>query len=212
MMMFRKVKAGIEQILVNAAQGRYKVVGYQQQTKNAAEFVGKDRRVTVYWNSFQNDKRTSAFVGPVNFDNIYKVELSASAPSRVDLTVLNNPVATAKQRSLALDSLQDGTKVADDSLDELFEIVTQVLMDAKNKFMGQEKGEVSNRWLERGQKHDVVPVGEYVTVVGNLDLSARTAEQIVGEVGTPGGIYDTTIQTDNVPEGEQLTQKQVDNT
>lgn len=192
MMIFRNVKANIETILVDAAAGRYDVVGYQKQTKPA---ISGGKTVQVYYSAGDFPKRASALNSPVQHEASFKLDLTVSAPAEVDLTVLNNPSATAAQLTTALANMQDASKLADDFLDELFDDVFQVLMDGDNYNLSLPPGTISNKWIPSFQKDTPLPRGEFVVLTGSMELECRMQEELLSVATTPFDANITDIET-----------------
>lgn len=181
MMNFRTIKDSIIEILGNASKNCFIVIGHQRQMKSADETIDINRFVQLFYSAGDFPKSSGRNTGPVQHDITFRIELTVSSPAKIDLSTLNRSSSTSAEKASALASSQEASNVADDLLDELFELVYQILMDARNYDMGQEIGEVSNRWIDQIQKDDPIEEGEYVILTGSMFLKLRTAEQIVGE-------------------------------
>lgn len=209
MMNFRLIKDNlINKILGPAANSRYRVVGFQSQTKSAEEILDCDREVKVYYSSSEFLKSGGRASGPVQNDVTYRVELTVSKGAEVDLSVINNPQATASDLAIAIAEFGTASELADNSIDELFEIVYQILMDARNIDLGFGKGIVANRWVSRIQKNEPVPFGEYLVLTGSIDFQLRTSEEILGDTGTPATGYGVVVDQ----EGDDVEQAGVSGT
>lgn len=186
-MQFRTIKANLEAILVAAAPGLYRVVGYQEQASSAEEFLGTDRRVMVVYNSGDFPKDKAGMTGQTYHDIRFGLELVVSAKAKVDLSVLNNPGSTGPQRAAALAAREAAGKIADDAMDEFLDIVYQVLMDAENLEIGTggPPFTVFNRWAEDMQKGEPLPLGEMVVLPASIGFTCSTEEDITGVTGTP---------------------------
>ena len=129
MMNFRIIKENlINKILGPAEQGRFQVIGFQRQVKNAEEVLDWNRLVQVFYSSSDFSKRGGRPTGPVQNDVTYRVELTVSKAAQVDLSVINNESATPTQLAIAIAEFQEASQAADESLDELFEIIYQILI------------------------------------------------------------------------------------
>ena len=197
MMNFRLIKNNlVNKILGPAANSRYRVVGFQEQSKNAAEVLDCLLEVKVYYSSSDFSRSGGRASGPVQNDVIYRVELTVSKGAEVDLSVINNPGATASALAIAIAEFGTASELADNSIDELFEIVYQILMDARNIDIGFDKGVVANRWVSRMQKNEPVPMGEYLILTGSIDFQLRTVEELLGDTGTPATGYGVVVDQD----------------
>jgi len=201
MMNFRIIKDSIITILGTAAAGRFRTVGFQRQTKAAEEVKGNLRLVTVYYSTGYFPKRSGRNTGPVQHDITYRIEFTVSSPAIGNLAIINNPLSTPAEISAAITGIQESAYLADQSIDELFEIVYQILMDGNNIDMQLPIGTIANRWIDSIQKDEPRTRGDLVELTGSSNLTLRTSEQILGDPGTPGAnIIDTTLDVkDNIP-------------
>lgn len=198
MMNFRKIQESlIVNILGPAENGRFRVIGFQRQAKSAAEVLDCNRHVQVYYSAGEFKKSAGRKTGPVQHDPTYKIELTVSKGVEVNLSVINDELATAGQKSNAMAEFREGSDAADKSFDELANIVYQIIMDARNIDLGMPKGVLSNRWIERIQKDIPSPHGEYVVLTGSMDLTLRTVEAVSGEEGLGiATVNDVTVDQD----------------
>ena len=194
MMNFRNIKASIVEILAAGANNCFVVVGHQRQGTSAEEQTGFGRTVQVFWSASDFPKSSGSIGGDRNNDATYRLELTVAAPAQGDVRTLTNPNASAAVKAMALLALNEGSAVADDSLDELVELVYQILSDATNKDMGQAEGVVSNPWVNPAQKDDPLFEGELVVLTASMFLTLRTVETITGLTATAAGdIQNTTL-------------------
>lgn len=199
-MIFRQIKeALVNQILGPAEAGRFRTVGFQRQVKSAAETLGASRMVQVYYSSGDFPKNAGRINGPTIHDITIRLDLTVSTAAAGDLSVINNPASTSEQIAVALLAFQEAASLADDSIDELFDIVYQIIMDGRNVDLGLPSGTVSNRWIDQINKDDPVPRGEYVILTGSMILTCRAAETVSGDIGVAGNIYNIDI---NIPDDE----------
>ncbi len=196
MMNFRTVNQAIIDALGDAAAGRFQVVGYRRQVKDAEGVRNNSRMVQSFYSSGDFPKSAGRQTGPAQHNMTFSIGLTVSAPARVDLSAINNPTATAPQISAALAALQEGAAVADNLFDELAEIVYQILMDGRNFDLGLSVGTVSKRWVDSIRKDQPTPEGSLVILTGTVQYSCNTVEQIPGDVGTAGGIISTVLDID----------------
>lgn len=196
-MEFQAIKTAIETTLNSQAAGRYDVVGYQRQSKGASTF---EKLVTVYYKSGSFPKSAAGIYGsPVKHDMSFEIEFTVSAESEVDLSVLESASSTPAQRSAALLALQNGAKLADDQIDQLFSDVWNVIMDAENAFFGLTDYSVQDRWIEDIEKDNPMPRGEYIILTGRSRLTCSVSEIPGGETGTAGTDFDTTVNIQDDP-------------
>ena len=145
-------------------------------------------------------KEKGSETGPVQHQPNYQIVLTASASAQGDLTLIDNPESTAQQRAAAISYFQNAAEVADESLDELLEIVYQILMDGRNRDIDTDGPPyiVGERWISGMEKDEPLNAGEYVALTGVINLDVQVVEQITGDEGTPAssGAFDVTDDLD----------------
>lgn len=185
MMNFRVISEALTSVLGAAAGGRFAVMGYRRQGSDAAEFRGTGRRVQAYYASGDFPKSSGRLTGDTQHMLTYHVDLSVSAAATMDLDAINNPNATPSQIAAIMAAGLDANFRADQSFDDLLELVYQILMDGRNFDLGLPTGTVSSRWVGSIQKDDPQPRGALVMLTGRLQYTCQTAEVITGETGVP---------------------------
>ena len=184
MMQFRKTKKNLMTILNQAAKGRFRVVGHQVQVVDSTEILGKKRRVQVFFAEADYPKGESGQASTVQEDAVYRIELAVSAATKVNLAVLNDPTALDAQREAALDAFKSSSELADDSMDEFYDLVWNILMDGRNADLCEEAPfKAKNRWIESFRKENPVPQGEYVELTASIQFSCKLVEQPDGDIG-----------------------------
>jgi hypothetical protein len=196
-MNFRTIKASIINDVLGPAEGsNFQTVGFQRQVKSADETLDTLRMVQVYYSSGDFSKRGGRLNGPTQHDVTYRIDLTVSKAAEGDLAVINDPQSSAVAIATALAAFQEASELADDSFDQLVDLVYNILMDARNIDLGLDAGVIANRWIDNVQKDQPVPRGEYVILTGSMFLKLRTAEQVEGDPGLAGETIDTVIDID----------------
>lgn len=205
MMKFRKIKKSItDNVLGPAEGGRYRTIGYQKQNTDVEDILGSNRTVQVFFSSSDFPKNASGLQGPFKSDVSYRIELAVAEASAVNLSALKDENATDEDREKAWKSFVESGDAADDSFDELVEIVFQVLMDARNIDLGMPVGDAPDRWVGQVRKDEPEPTGEFVTLTGAMMLTCSPSEEASGDPGvTVAAIIDTTVdlEGDDVEKG-----------
>lgn len=183
MMEFRNIKTRIVEILGDAANGRFKVVGYKRQTKSADEIINNDRMVQVYFSDGSFPKGAGRMHSEKTHDLTIDIDMSASAAARGNVSVLDDPASTAEMKAAALLAVREAAEIADTKIDELIEYVYQILMDARNIDLKFEKGVVNSRWIDRIQKDTVIERGDLVVKTANMKYTCRATETVLGDIG-----------------------------
>lgn len=179
MMNFRVINRKLIELLGGAAAGRFMVTGYRAQADSAAATKNNNRSVQVYY----SDGRFTGSTTAPQHKITYAIGLTVSAPTRVDLGIINTPGATPEQIANALSQMSNAAQVADELFDELAELVYQILMDLQNFDLNLPIGTISNRWINSINKDAPVPAGSLVTLTGVVEYTCQTCEIITGEVG-----------------------------
>ena len=190
-MLFRTVKASAEALLVAAAAGRYRVLGYQDPKISDEELSRTDRLVQIYYKRGKFPQ-TGSGRGPFSHDVTLQVRLTVSEPATCDLTILLDPASTSVQIATALAALEPAGKKADDELDELWDIVWNTLMAGDSLDLGAPFN-ISNRWMPEFEKEDVLPRGRYAVMEGTSEHKFRTTEEVVSTDINDLDFIDTTL-------------------
>jgi hypothetical protein len=217
-MNFETLQLNIVSILGAAAAGRFRVTGYQTMTEDADESLDSSRLVSVYYNEGQFPKEKGGISGPSMHDPTYAIEFMVSKAAEGDLATIDNPASTALEIQTALANVKHAEHLADTSWNELAGIVYQILMDARNIDLGMSVGIISSRWIDNLRKDQPGQIGiargilggKLVVITGSMQLTCVLEEPILGDTGTAGEIYDTTI--DLVDDDNERTGVIVDNT
>jgi hypothetical protein len=182
MMTFRTVKTAIQDLLDTQAAGRFRVIGKQVMSKSADEIKDNDRLVQVYYSdgSFPKSGRLH---GPKTHDIVIEIDMSASAGAAGDLSILDNPLATAIQKAAAIAAIREASEIADTKIDELIDAVYNILMDARYEGLLLDKGTISSRWIDRIQKDTLLERGEFVVKTANMKYTCRVQEIVSGDIG-----------------------------
>lgn len=189
MMNFRVVKTAIQDLLDAQAAGRFRVIGRQVMSKSADEIKDNDRLVQVYFSDGSFPKSAGRLHGSKTHDVTIEIDLSASSGATGDLSILDNPLATAIQKAAAIAAIREATDTADTKIDELIDAVYNILMDARHEGLLLPKGTISSRWIDRIQKDTLLERGEFVVKTANMKYTCRVQEYVSGDIGnTPNTI------------------------
>ena len=189
MMNFRVVKNAIQDLLDDNANGRFRVIGKQVMSKSADEVLNNDRLVQVYFSDGSFPKSAGRLHGPKTHDVTIEIDLSASSGATGDLSVLDDPLATAIQKAGAIAAIREASETADEKIDELIDAVYNILMDARYEGLLLPKGTISSRWIDRIQKDTLLERGEFVVKTANMKYTCRVQEYVSGDIGnTPNTV------------------------
>lgn len=184
-MNFRVVTQALIDTLGASANGKFTVVGYRGQVKDAEEIRGEKRRVQVYYSDGNFPKSKGRQLGATQHLPEFSIELSASAAASGNLAAIDTPGATTQQISAAMDAFQNASYRAGVAFDELLEMVYQILMDTRSFDLNLPKGTMSSRWIESMHKDGAQSAGSLVVQTGRIVYTCQTVEDVVGVAGTP---------------------------
>lgn len=203
MMNFRVVKTAIQDLLDANAAGRFRVIGKQVMSKSADEIKDNDRLVQVYFSDGSFPKLSGRMHGSKTHDITIEIDLSASSGATGDLSVLDDPLATAIQKAAAIAAIREASETADEKIDELIDAVYNILMDARHEGLLLPKGTISSRWIDRIQKDTLLERGEFVVKTANMKYTCRVQEYVSGDIGnTPATVE---IYSDTPNDGDTGT-------
>lgn len=217
-MNFETLQSNITTMLENAAAGRYRVAGFQPKTEDAEESLDTNRLVSVFFSEGQFPKNMNGINGPIQHEVTFRFEFFVTKSAEGDLATINDPGSTPAQIQTALANIKLAEQLADDSLNELFGIIYQIVMDARNRHLGLPRGTIADRWVDNFRKDRPAEInvargilgGKFITLTGSLDLTCTIDESILGDTGTAGYIYDNVI--DLTDDDNERTGVLVDNT
>ncbi len=193
-MAFRTIKANLVTLLGTQAAGRYRVLGFQEMGKTVEVVNNTDRLVEVYYKSGDFPKSGGSMFATTKHGMTFRIDMSVSRAASVDLTVLNNPASTPVQIAAALTAFDSAKELVDDSFDELFDIIYNILMDPRNQEFGGVKYSVGSRWINGVDKDEISPRGEYAILTGTMRITCSAPEELTGEVGTAGDEVDLELE------------------
>lgn len=179
-MQFRTIKAWLVGYLgAHAAAGGFRIVGYNDASIGATQLIGANRLLQIFVSGGDIPAKSSPKSGPVVHDVAVSVELLTACAASVDLTVLNDPTATAGDIAAALAASQKAASLADDDWDQFFDVVFNLLMANDQQDLGH-KGEVGSRWVKGWRKGNPMNRGATVIIPGTIDFSFKVTEELTG--------------------------------
>jgi hypothetical protein len=198
-MKFRDINASLIALLGAAEAGRYRTIGYNQRAKSGASVLDSLRTVEVFYESGEMPKSGGSLSGPIKHDMVFRIDLTASKGAVGNVSALDNPDSTAAQVATALSGFQQAEKLANDSIDELYDIVFQIIMATANTDLGW-SSPIADRWINDFQKHPTTKYGEVITVTASMHLSCNIDETIVGAESVTLADIDTEFTPTSVDE------------
>jgi hypothetical protein len=193
-MAFRTLAASLVTLLGDNAAGRYRTIGYQTRSQTADEIIDSDRSVQVYYSTGDMPKSAGALQGPVMHDMDFKIEITVAKAAEGDLATIDNPASTPAQLQVAIAAIKTAEFLANQSFDEVADILWQILMDAQNQGLGLDQNLVGSRWCGRIVKDPIVRHGELAVLTGGIDLNAIMEETVTGDTPQPLVIIETDFE------------------
>ena len=184
-MAFETVRDALIQTLGYNAAGNFRVVGYQRKATSAEEELDNLRSAQVFFAGSDYPKSAGRYTGPIQGDLQFRVDLTAAKAAQGSIGDIANFEAAAY--------------LADRSWDQFYALVWNILLNGLNEHLGLDLGEMSSRWIDRVEKGDPAPQGEYAIVTGTFVYSCRVCEEPGGDVGLPGDSLDTEIEVNQDP-------------
>jgi len=188
MMKFRLIKAALEEILADNAAGRYRVIGHQERMVDAEANLDMSRSIQIFYQrgEFFNSQN---MVGPYDHKMFFRVEMNVAKAAEGDIASIDS-ATDPSQIMAAIGTFQNASRLADDSWDELFEHVFQIIMSPIYLDFKLEPTDenptgflVSSRKISEIKKESPLSWGEFVLVSGGFDIECRITEDVVGLVG-----------------------------
>lgn len=172
-MNFRLIKQAIVDILLaSAVLNEYEVITSQRQ-KSGSKNINDIKKVAVFFISDDFDTNSGTPNGDVQSNPTFEINLKVSSKG---LLVDENDPATLISSEI----------IADDLMDEFFDTIYQILMDARNLDLGLPVGTISKRFIKNIRKGDLLTDGDTSTILGSMNLTCQTAESVSGDEGVIG--------------------------
>ena len=197
MMVFRQIRDALRRLLAQHANGEFNVIGAQKRGKGAEEVLDKGRLVEVYYSRGGFPKSGGSLLGPTKHDITFRIDLTVAKASEGDTDTIQDPGSTAAELSRAIADIKESARLADDSMDELFDYVYQILMDARNVDLGLPVGTFADRWITDLKKDEPVEEGNVTLITGSAVLRCAATEPVDGYEGVAGDkIFDASIEVE----------------
>jgi len=191
-MFFRDIRDAIEQTLVDVAAGRFRVLGYKEKGISPEEILDTERLVRVYYSNGKISKSSSGLSGPYDHHMLFKVEMEVAKRTECDLTVLQDPNATALQVQTAWSALKSSEQAANESMDELWDHVFNGIMDARELDFDL-SFPIGTRWIDSFNKDTIMTRGEYAVLTATADITCKVDEKVEGLTPVAFEIMDAVI-------------------
>ena len=187
-MLFEQLRDNIEALLVANQGTLFRTIVGQRERTDASEVKDGLRTLQVFYESGEYSDSKSGKQSKEHACE-YRLEYKLSRAASADLTVLDNEDATPAQLQAALLSADEGSTRADKYMDEFRRIVSQILLDPKNRAMGfddtpgtrgQIQYTVSRPKLERFRKNQPLPKGGLIVLTASETFTAVVTETFDG--------------------------------
>lgn len=161
--------------------GRFRVPGSPKQRTGDNEILNLNRSVQIYYFSgdFENSSKQE-----LNHDAKFEIKLNCSSDTKADLATFEDELSTSEEIQTAFAAVELATDRVEDSMDELWRMVIQILKDPKNQYFGLAKGAVSTVRMPNFVKSDIMEKGDLVTLTAKGTLSCNMDETLIGATPT----------------------------
>jgi len=201
-MSFIDAKASLVQMLGDKAAGRYRTIGYQPTTQAAETFSNLNRYVSVRFHKGEFPKSINSSTEDFIQNDGFEIKLTVSKSSTADISVIDDPNSSNAQREAAILAALNSDALVDESMDEFYNLIRQIIMTPANRFFQGVENAINDRWLESFTKHDLQSSGEYSVLHASIVLSCQTIEEVTSESGVPlvaiGGLMTVTLDEDEI--------------
>lgn len=194
-MNFRVIDQALTDLLGTAAAGRFQVAGYQKQAMEVREVVDNNRIVEVFYSRGEFPKSASTRRGPTRHNMQFDLNLTVAKGAETDLSVIDNPASPPAAVAAAIAATKYAAARADDSWNELADIVYQIIMDAQQIDIGLSTP-IADTWLMSIEKDPPLERGSHVVLTGLMRFTCARDEQVEGDVGVAGvaPLHDVTTE------------------
>jgi len=191
-MVFEDLRDALILLIQTEAGTRFRVIGSQKQSFDADEIKDTLRTLQVF---FSTGDYPSSGRQIFQHDVTFQLFLSVSSASSGDKATIGDDTATPAARQAALLAVQEAENLVDNSMDELWRMITQILKDPVNIDFGLTSFTVSSPELAAFRKNQVLDKGTLTTLTASATWSATIDETTPGATGVAGvqPVIDATI-------------------
>lgn len=192
-MVFERVRDAIETVLVANQGSLFRTIVGQRERVDAKEVKDVLRTLQVFYESGEYTDSSSGKQAKEHACE-YRLEYKLSRAATADLSVLNNDAATPAQLQAALLAADEGSTLADKAMDEFRRIISQILLDPKNRGLGiagtpNNRGSfgytMSRQKLVRFRKNQPLQKGGLIVLTASETFETIVTETFDGAGVTP---------------------------
>ena len=178
----KEITDSVINLLGANADDRFTVFGYRKQGIRSESNEGINRSVQVTCIKGERDEKNSGNKSPHKYDITILLKIYGSEKSKLDLTVLLNPDATAQQIIAALAAKQSAEYLADQSVEAAFEAIYNIIMDKRNYELGVTGYRSTDRAINKWEKTNPLEYGANVLVCLNVYLNFTVEQKVTGYI------------------------------
>jgi len=185
---FEVIRDAIESVLVANQGTLFRTIVGQRERIDANEVKDGLRTLQVFYESGDYADQKSGKLTKEH-ECEYRLEYKLSRAARADLSVLDNDSATPAQLQAALLAADEGSTLADKAMDEFRRIISQILLDPKNRGlglagtptgMGAFNYKISRQKLERFRKNQPLQKGGLIVLTASETFTTTVTETFDG--------------------------------
>ena len=211
---FEVVRDAIESILIANQGSLFRTILGQRERIDASEVKDGLRTLQVFYESGDYADQKSGKLTKEH-ECEYRLEYKLSRAARADLSVLDNDSATPAQLQAALLAADEGSTLADKAMDEFRRIISQILLDPKNRGlglagtptgMGAFNYKISRQKLERFRKNQPLQKGGLIVLTASETFTTTVTEVFDGAGVTAAADIPIDYETGlTPPDGDPVT-------
>lgn len=185
---FEVVRDALTAVLVANQGSLFRTILGQKERVDASEVKGGLRTIQVFYESGEY-KDSASGKQSKEHDCEYRLEYKLSIAASANLSVLDDDSASTAAKAAALLAADAGSTRADKAMDEFRRIITQILLDPKNRGLGlatnpNSQGSfgytISRQKLERFRKNQPLQKGGLIVLTASETFATTVTETFDG--------------------------------
>jgi hypothetical protein len=162
------------------ADDRFRVIGYQRQTKSA-ERIRPKVLVQCWIENASKDQGKNSLSGPKIHDVTVGIQYSVSRPATADIATLMNEASTDAQRATALENMNGADYNASIAMYLAWTAVDYILEDNRNKYFGLPDYSIQQPWHSDFRQDSPVEQGGMTFNTANSKFTFLVYESKLGD-------------------------------
>lgn len=183
------------------ADDRFRVVGYQRQTKSAERIKSKVL-VQCWIETGDKDKGQNSLHGPKVHDVTVGIEYSVARPATADIATLMSSESSEADRATALSSMKGADYNNQVAMYLAWTAVDQILEDNRNKYFGLPDYSIQDSWHSNFRQDRPVEQGGLAFNTATSKFTFLVYESKLGDTATAIATMENLIHGAGIDEVE----------